>query len=243
MLSTAKGSFDEAVKSGKIVNVQKVIDDTKTRFEQLSTSLTSSAAGVTGLIDQYKKHAEEMAKPVDTDFTDLDFKAGTAVFLFDRPTSKATLEKLVAYMKSCPQLVVDLVGHTSNEGPDCEERQAERRPGQGGPEVSGDQDRGGGEEVPGDPRRRRPGARRPRAGPAAPRRRRWEPRRSRRSAARTGGSPCTRSRPARSSTARAHGGSSRSRRLLKQRDRDHPFNLSCWRSARLRRLVAPSAHG
>ena len=53
------------------------------------------------------------------DFTDLDFKPGTAQFLFDRPTSKATLVKLVAYMKSCPELVVDLVGHTSNEGSDA----------------------------------------------------------------------------------------------------------------------------
>lgn len=119
LLSTAKGSFDEAVKGGKIVDVQKVIDETKTRFDQLSASLTGSAAGVTGLIDQYRKHAAEMAKPVDTDFTDLDFKPGTAQFLFTHPSSKATLGKLVSYMKSCPELVVDLVGHTSNEGSDA----------------------------------------------------------------------------------------------------------------------------
>ena len=119
LLSTAKGSFDEAVKTGKIANVQKVIDETKTRFDQLSQSLAGSAAGVTALIDQYRKHAEEMAKPVDTDFTDLDFKPGSAQFLFDHPSSKATLAKLVAYMKSCPELVVDLVGHTSNEGSDA----------------------------------------------------------------------------------------------------------------------------
>jgi outer membrane protein OmpA-like peptidoglycan-associated protein len=119
LISTSKTSFDEAVKTGKVANAQKVIDDTKAKFEQLSGNLTASAAAVTSLIAQYKKHLDEMSKIVDTDFTDLDFKPGTAQFLFDRPTSKATLVKLVAYMKSCPELVVDLVGHTSNEGSDA----------------------------------------------------------------------------------------------------------------------------
>jgi outer membrane protein OmpA-like peptidoglycan-associated protein len=118
-ISTSKSSFDEAVKTGKVANAQKVIDDTKTRFEQLSANLTASAAAITSLIAQYKKHLDDMSKLVDTDFTDLDFKPGTAQFLFDRPTSKATLVKLVAYMKGCPELVVDLVGHTSNEGSDA----------------------------------------------------------------------------------------------------------------------------
>ncbi len=118
-ITTSKGSFDEAVKTGKVANAQKVLDETKTRFEQLSASLTGSATAVAGLIDQYKKHLAELSKVVDTDFTDLDFKPGTAQFLFDRPTSKATLVKLVAYMNSCPELVVDLVGHTSNEGSDA----------------------------------------------------------------------------------------------------------------------------
>ena len=119
LISTSKSSFDEAVKTGKVANGQKVIDDTKAKFEQLSGNLTTSAAAVTSLIAQYKKHLDDMSKVVDTDFTDLDFKPGTAQFLFDRPTSKATLVKLVAYMKSCPELVVDLVGHTSNEGSDA----------------------------------------------------------------------------------------------------------------------------
>ena len=118
-ISTSKSSFDEAVKTGKVANAQKVLDDTKARFEQLSGNLTTSAATLTNLIAQYKKHLDDMSRLADTDFTDLDFKPGTAQFLFDRPTSKATLVKLVAYMKSCPELVVDLVGHTSNEGSDA----------------------------------------------------------------------------------------------------------------------------
>jgi outer membrane protein OmpA-like peptidoglycan-associated protein len=118
-ISTSKSSFDEAVKTGKVANAQKVLDETKARFEQLTANLTASAAAVGTLVDQFKKHLDDMAKRVDRDFTDLDFKQGTAKFLFDRPTSKATLVKLVAYMKSCPELVVDLVGHSSNEGSDA----------------------------------------------------------------------------------------------------------------------------
>ncbi len=116
LVATSKGSWDEAVKTGKVVNAQKVIDDTKSRFDQLSSGLADSAKTVAGLVDQYRKHVEAMARPVEVDFTDLDFKPGTAKFLFDRPTSKATLAKLTAYMKACPELVVDLTGHTSNEG-------------------------------------------------------------------------------------------------------------------------------
>ncbi|HUM09755.1 MAG TPA: OmpA family protein [Myxococcaceae bacterium] len=119
LVATSKSSFDEAVKTGKIANVQKVIDDTQSRFDQLSSGVTSSGAGLKGLIDQYQRHLADMAKPEKVDFTDIDFKPGTAKFLFDRPSSKATLDKLTAYMKACPQLVVDLVGHTSNEGSDA----------------------------------------------------------------------------------------------------------------------------
>lgn len=119
LVATAKTSVDEAVKSGKIANVQKVIDDTRSRFDQLSSGLTGSGTAVTGLVGQYRKHLAEMAKPAKVDFTDIDFKRGTAKFLFDRPSSKATLDKLTAYMKACPELVVDLVGHTSNEGSDA----------------------------------------------------------------------------------------------------------------------------
>jgi outer membrane protein OmpA-like peptidoglycan-associated protein len=119
LVATAKIGFDGAVRTGKIVNVPKVIDDTKSKFAQLSSGLTDSGTTVTGLIDQYRTHVVEMAKPEKVDFTDIDFKAGTAQFLFDRPSSKATLDKLAAYMNACPERVVDLVGHTSNEGSDA----------------------------------------------------------------------------------------------------------------------------
>jgi outer membrane protein OmpA-like peptidoglycan-associated protein len=114
-VSGAKVSFDEAVKTGKVANAQKVIDDTKARFDQLSNDVAAAAAGTNTFLGQYRRHLDDLA---DRDFTDLDFKPGTAKFLFDRPASKATLQKLVAYMNRCPELVVDLVGHTSNEGSD-----------------------------------------------------------------------------------------------------------------------------
>jgi outer membrane protein OmpA-like peptidoglycan-associated protein len=119
LASTAKGSFDEAVKTGKIASVQKVIDETKNRFDQLASSLAASGTTVTNLTSQYRKYLLEVARPEKVDFTDLDFKPGTARFLFDRPSSKATLHKLTAYMNACPERVVDLVGHTSNEGSDA----------------------------------------------------------------------------------------------------------------------------
>lgn len=50
------------------------------------------------------------------DFSDIDFKAGSAEFDFTHPASKATLDRLVTFAGSCPELRFDLTGFTSKEG-------------------------------------------------------------------------------------------------------------------------------
>jgi outer membrane protein OmpA-like peptidoglycan-associated protein len=52
----------------------------------------------------------------DVDFSDIDFKVGSAEFDFTHPASKATLDRLVQFAGSCPQLRFGLTGHTSKEG-------------------------------------------------------------------------------------------------------------------------------
>jgi outer membrane protein OmpA-like peptidoglycan-associated protein len=123
-ISTATTSVQEALKTGKVANVQKAIDDSKAAYDAAVAKVSTSSTTVSALFNQLKAHnaevAAELAKVTTagsrTDFSDIDFKPGKAEFLFDRPNTQATLDKLLAFVNSCPELTVDLVGHTSNEG-------------------------------------------------------------------------------------------------------------------------------
>jgi outer membrane protein OmpA-like peptidoglycan-associated protein len=123
-IAAAGTAVAEAIKTGKVANVQKAIDDAKTSYDAAVSKVSSSGAGVLTLLSQLKAHEAALAAEAarvstlgaKTDFNDIDFKAGKADFLFDRPNTQATLDKLLAFVNTCPELVVDLVGHTSNEG-------------------------------------------------------------------------------------------------------------------------------
>lgn len=58
----------------------------------------------------------------NADFSDINFAAGTADFDFARPPSKASLERLVRFGGSCPELRVGITGHTSKEGDAAQNR-------------------------------------------------------------------------------------------------------------------------
>jgi len=123
-VSTAAASVQEALKTGKVASVQKAIDDSKAAFDAAVAKVTTSTTTVSALFNQMKVHNAELAAEAAkvttagsrTDFSDIDFKSGKAEFLFDRPNTQATLDKLLAFVNSCKELTVDLVGHTSNEG-------------------------------------------------------------------------------------------------------------------------------
>jgi hypothetical protein len=65
-ISTSKGSFDEAVKTGKVANAQKVFDDTKARFEQLSGNLTPRrprSRPIAPVPEASRRHAVQLTGP------------------------------------------------------------------------------------------------------------------------------------------------------------------------------------
>ncbi len=123
-ISSATASVGDAIKTGKVANVQKAIDDAKAAYDGTVGKVTASGTGVLALLSQLKAHDAAVAAEAarvrtigsKTDFDDIDFKPGKADFLFDRPNTQATLDKLLVFVNTCPELVVDLVGHTSNEG-------------------------------------------------------------------------------------------------------------------------------
>ncbi len=122
---TADGTaVQEAIKTGKVVNVQKAIDDAKAAYEVALSRIAASGAAVAGLLGQLKAHDAKLAaeaarvntQGAKVDYTDIDFKKGKADFLFDRPNTQIALDTLFNFVGSCPDLVVDIVGHTSDEG-------------------------------------------------------------------------------------------------------------------------------
>jgi outer membrane protein OmpA-like peptidoglycan-associated protein len=123
-ISSAASSVQTALKSGKVADVQKAIDDAKTAFDGIISRIGGSATTVATLLGQLKAHNTQVAADEaransvgsKQDFTDIDFKPGKADFLFDRPNTQATLDKLLTFVNSCPELVVNLIGYTSNEG-------------------------------------------------------------------------------------------------------------------------------
>jgi outer membrane protein OmpA-like peptidoglycan-associated protein len=123
-ISSAATSVQNALKAGKVAEVQKAIDDAKSAYDGTVSKLGASGATVAALLGQLKAHNAQLAADaarVSTvggrqDFSDIDFKPGKADFLFDRPNTQANLDKLLAFVNSCPQLVVNIIGYTSNEG-------------------------------------------------------------------------------------------------------------------------------
>jgi outer membrane protein OmpA-like peptidoglycan-associated protein len=123
-ITTAASSVQDAIKTGKVASIQKAIDDAKAAYDATIAKLNASGTAVAALVSQLRKHDADIAAEaarVNTsgskvDFSDIDFKPGKAVFLFDRPSTQATLDKLLIFVNSCPELAVDIVGHTSNEG-------------------------------------------------------------------------------------------------------------------------------
>ncbi len=123
-ISSATASVGEAMKTGKVANIQKAIDDAKAAYDAAVAKVATSGTGLLALFNQRKAHDAALAAEAarvstsgsKTDFDDIDFKPGKADFLFDRPNTQATLDKLLGFVNTCPELVVDLIGHTSNEG-------------------------------------------------------------------------------------------------------------------------------
>ncbi len=120
-IKTGDASVHEAMRSYKVARIQAAIDEAKTAFDGAAAKVSASSTTVAGLLSALKAHQAELASSINTagskqDFTDIDFKAGKSEFLFDRPNTQATLDRLLAHVNSCPELTVDIIGHTSNEG-------------------------------------------------------------------------------------------------------------------------------
>ena len=56
LMSTARTSYEQAVKAGKVAGVQKVVDDTNARFTTLETAFSSATAQSSTLLARLGNH-------------------------------------------------------------------------------------------------------------------------------------------------------------------------------------------
>ncbi len=107
-VSAGAAAFETAAKAA-----DGVMDGVEPRIvtgEQIMKRLLAQLAAA---VAQLQRLAAEGGS---ADFSDIDFQVGSAEFDFTHPTSKATLERLVKFGSSCPELRFALTGFTSKEG-------------------------------------------------------------------------------------------------------------------------------
>lgn len=104
----------EAAKTGlpaQLSQVTELADSAKQLLAKLETAVTDAKAKAAA-----NPLTRLLHQPGKVDFSNIDFRLGSAEFNFERPTSKEALDQLVAFAKTCPEMRLNLVGHTSKEG-------------------------------------------------------------------------------------------------------------------------------
>jgi outer membrane protein OmpA-like peptidoglycan-associated protein len=123
-LRTGRTAVQEAVRTARVGNSLKAVVDAQTAFDRNLVLLRRSQAAVEADTRRLEAHASEVAAEgrrtstagARTDFVDIDFRKDTADLSFESPHTQANLELLLRLVNRCPELVVDLVAHTSGEG-------------------------------------------------------------------------------------------------------------------------------
>lgn len=130
-LAQATAESEVALAKPNKIAAEKIVENGLAGFESAATAAKAALDTVTPKVDAAEAMVKRLldgvaaeVKRLDNlaavggaaDFSDIDFAAGSADFDFTHPASKATLERLVKFARSCDQLRFDITGHTSREG-------------------------------------------------------------------------------------------------------------------------------
>jgi outer membrane protein OmpA-like peptidoglycan-associated protein len=123
-IQTGRTAVQEAIKTGKVGRSLKAMVDAQAAFEGSLALLKHSEPALGAAFRQLRAYEAQVAAEAvrantpgaRTDFIDIDFQKDTSDFLLDQPHTQAALDALLGFVNRCPELVVDLIGHTSNEG-------------------------------------------------------------------------------------------------------------------------------
>lgn len=131
VLAQATAEAEVALAKPNKLAAQKIVDNGLASFEAAASAAKSALDLVgpkvdnaealmkrllDGIAAEVKRLSDLAATGGAADFSDIDFAVGASDFDFTHPASKATLERLVAFARSCDQLQFNITGHTSREG-------------------------------------------------------------------------------------------------------------------------------
>lgn len=132
ILVNSRTAISEAARAGKVAVVEEAISANETTWTAASSRLAEACDGAGKLLVEVEERARlaavaaakapDIADPAALkdgaafDFSRLDFNPGKDSFSFARKESRETLDTLVEFGKRCPELLFELVGHTSREG-------------------------------------------------------------------------------------------------------------------------------
>ncbi len=124
-----KGALEAAIKSANVAGFKQALKTAKADFESATAkfadfdnrnkdieSLLARVTALTNFAAANKRENAQLEAGAALSFNDIDFKVGSAEFDFSRPESKAALEKLKTFVSSCPELTINVYGHSSKEG-------------------------------------------------------------------------------------------------------------------------------
>ncbi len=118
------------LKTGKLEDARKAVEETREEWSRLVSDVEGAANDVRAASSRLQSYLADIARQIDSlgslaairfvtgsaDFSDIRFEPGTAELNSSDADSAEALAKLVTFMKTCPELTIELVGHTSREG-------------------------------------------------------------------------------------------------------------------------------
>jgi outer membrane protein OmpA-like peptidoglycan-associated protein len=141
VLKNGGASVADAVKAGKLAGLQTAIDGVKTQWAAAALKITSNQKAAEAQIEEWNARVAEMkAKAVAADkrapagldfnevpqvapqtqgeaeYSGVEFEKGSDALALSKATTKANLTALVSLMNSCPEILVEVEGHTSKLG-------------------------------------------------------------------------------------------------------------------------------
>jgi outer membrane protein OmpA-like peptidoglycan-associated protein len=120
-MAKSRTAWDEAVKKGDVAALTTWMGTTSTEYGKYGTDLakmTTDLKEYSHEFDVIKVSSADALKKKDSalNFSDIDFKLGTAEMDMSKKSSKDAFDRMLGMAKTCKELTFAIHGHTSKDG-------------------------------------------------------------------------------------------------------------------------------
>jgi outer membrane protein OmpA-like peptidoglycan-associated protein len=120
-ITKSRTAWDEASKKGDVAALNTWLGTTTTEFGKYGTDLTKLSTDLKEYsheLEVLKVSAADAAKKKDgmVNFSDIDFKVGSAEMDLSKKSSKDAFDRLLGFTKTCKEMTFAVHGHTSKDG-------------------------------------------------------------------------------------------------------------------------------